>query len=136
MADPTSASTLALARSMNLDFTHADLLMRASEFDRAAKEFERARVQSKGTLEALVLLKIQEIGARRVEKSGDLEGAYHKFVLLLSEYESIGLRDDGGGDLLDIVAHRDNLARLLGIEKTSLPVGDTSQTTGTPRKRE
>jgi hypothetical protein len=125
------------AKQMRVEFTFADMLLRAGEYDSAKTQFLLLKAASTPDQAVLFDLKAAEIDARKLDAAGKKQEALTKFNDVIATYQKDG--GDVGREIPTVVIRRDALAKELGVTPPPLAKQDSTpakQAQQAPAKRD
>jgi len=112
-------------------FNAADQMLTLGQYDSAKAVFQSIMGESKDWAD-IANLKIRQIDALKLEKTGDKKGAYDKLHQLIQQYGSVFNQQDVPPQLLSIKQAHDRIAKELGIPidtaKKALAIPDGAKT--------
>jgi hypothetical protein len=113
MQDPNWRDNDRYARSMRVDYTFADMLLKAGEYDSARSQFLILKAAAPQNQAVYYDLKATEVDARKLEAAGRKQEAYQKYNDVLIQFVQAG--GNPSHDMPDVIARRDALAKTLGV---------------------
>jgi hypothetical protein len=113
MQDPNWRDNDRYAHSMRVDYTFADMLLKAGEYDSARAQFLILKAAAPQNQAIYYELKAAEVDARKLEAEGKKQEAYQKYNDVLSQFVQAG--GNPSHDMPDVIARRDALAKVLGV---------------------
>jgi len=124
MADPNWRENDRYARQMRVDFTFADMLLRAGEYDSAKSQFMMLKASAPPAQAELFDLKMSEADARKLDAAGKKQEAMTKYNEIIATF----IRDGGdvSREIPTVVLRRDALAKELGVTPPVISPPDTT----------
>ena len=123
LADPNWRENDPYARQMRVDYTFADMLLRAGEYDSAKVAFATLKSAAQPAEAALFDLKIEEAEGRKLDEAGNKQAALAKYNDIAAKLQRDGA--DISRESPSMAERRIALAKELGVPLPAVPRDST-----------